>query len=168
MNENRAEELLRTSEFGILSMVYGDGTEKEAYGVPVNFVWDEANHIYIHCALSGKKLDAIKANPNVSFCIVGHVHLLQEKFSTEFESLIIKGKAQIGVPEDEKRKALRMLIAKLCPDDRKTAGTKTYEGSEKMAEAGFTIGEQYIERSFPRTEIIRITILSASGKSRLA
>lgn len=168
MSETRAHELLRTSEFGILSMVCGDDFHKEAYGIPVNFVWDGDDYIYVHCATVGKKLDAVASNPEVSFCVVGYVRLMPERFSTEFESLVIKGEAQVGVPEEEKRKALRMLIAKLCPKDKNTAGVTAYPGAEKFAAAGYTAGEQYIEKNSARTQIIRIKILAASGKSRIA
>ena len=47
MDEERAIELLRESEYGVLSMVDTDGS---AYGVPLNYVWDGGQSIYIHCA----------------------------------------------------------------------------------------------------------------------
>ena len=56
MDEDRARELLRTSEYGVLSMADTDGT---GYGIPVNYVWDGADSIYIHCAPEGHKLDAL-------------------------------------------------------------------------------------------------------------
>lgn len=46
MDETRALELLRTSEYGVLSMVADGG----GYGIPINFVWDGKDSIYIHCA----------------------------------------------------------------------------------------------------------------------
>ncbi len=65
LEESRAEELLKSGEYGILSMVTPEG---EGYGIPLNYVWDEdLNSIYIHCAPEGKKLKCIAQNPNVSF-----------------------------------------------------------------------------------------------------
>ena len=48
LDEARAFEILKEGEFGILSMrtEEGDG----AYGIPINYVWDRGNSIYIHCA----------------------------------------------------------------------------------------------------------------------
>lgn len=92
MDEARAIELLSTSEYGVLSMVDKDGT---AYGVPLNYVWDGKNSIFIHCAPVGHKLEALEKNPNVSFCIVGDVKLLPGKFTTEYESVVLKGVADI-------------------------------------------------------------------------
>ena len=97
MDEARAIELLSTSEYGVLSMVDKDGT---AYGVPLNYVWDGKNSIFIHCAPVGHKLEALEKNPNVSFCIVGDIKLLPGKFTTEYESIA----------------ALLKLVDKLSPD----------------------------------------------------
>lgn len=59
LDEARAFEILKEGEFGILSMrtEEGDG----AYGIPINYVWDRGNSIYIHCAPVGRKLRCIDA-----------------------------------------------------------------------------------------------------------
>ena len=51
LNETRAFEILKEGEYGILSMQSenGDG----AYGIPLSYVWDRGNSIYIHCAPVG-------------------------------------------------------------------------------------------------------------------
>ena len=61
MDEQRALELLRDGEYGVLSMVADDA----GYGIPVNFVWDGDHSVYIHCAPEGRKLQAIE---HVSIC----------------------------------------------------------------------------------------------------
>ena len=69
-------------------MVDKDGT---AYGVPLNYVWDGKNSIFIHCAPVGRKLEALEKNPNVSFCIVGAVKLLPGKFTTRIMKASFEG-----------------------------------------------------------------------------
>ena len=65
-NDNkRIYEILKEGEYGILSMVADNGDN--AYGVPLNYVWDRGNSIYIQCSPVGKKLRCIDANHNVSF-----------------------------------------------------------------------------------------------------
>ena len=56
MDEVRARELLRDSEYGVLSMIDENGIP---YGIPVNHVWNGEDSIYIHCAPEGFKLRAI-------------------------------------------------------------------------------------------------------------
>ena len=144
MDEARAIELLSTSEYGELSMVDKDGT---AYGVPLNYVWDGKNSIFIHCAPVGHKLEALEKNPNVSFCIVGDVKLLPGKFTTEYESVVLKGVAHIHLSPEERMAALLKLVDKLSPDFKE-------------------LGAKYSKMSFHRVNIIRVDFTEYSGKCK--
>ncbi len=73
-----ATQLLAEGEYGVLSTA---GTDGQAYGVPLNYVYKN-NCLYFHCALEGHKLDNIKANNKVSFCVVGRARVLPDKFTT--------------------------------------------------------------------------------------
>lgn len=143
LDEAKAISLLRNGEYGVLSMM----TDNGGYGIPVNFVWDEKNSIYIHCAPEGRKLKAIRENPNVSLCIIGKVHLLPNKFTTEYESAMFFGKARVNLSNEEKMKALHLLIDKLSSDFK-------------------DIGAKYAEKSFHRVEIIRVDFEEFSGKQK--
>lgn len=144
MDEARAIELLSTSEYGVLSMVDKDGI---AYGVPLNYVWDGKNSIFIHCAPVGRKLEALEKNPNVSFCIVGDVKLLPGKFTTEYESVVLKGVAHIHLSPEERMAALLKLVDKLSPDFKE-------------------LGAKYSKMSFHRVNIIRVDFSEYSGKCK--
>jgi len=144
MTEERALELLRTSEYGVLSMVDTDGS---GYGVPLNYVYDGQNSIYIHCAPVGHKLLALEKNPQVSFCIIGNVHLLPRNFTTEYESVLLRGTAHVHLSPEEMMQALHLLVDKLAPDFRE-------------------LGYKYSEKSFHRVNIIRIDFTEFSGKCK--
>ena len=45
LDEDKALNLLENGGYGVLSMVSPQG---DAYGIPVNFVWDGKESIYIH------------------------------------------------------------------------------------------------------------------------
>lgn len=143
LDEARAIELLRESEFGVLSMV----SEGGGYGIPVNFVWDGKSSIFIHCAPEGRKLRALKDNPNVSLCVIGRVHLLPRNFTTEYESAIFFGKARVDLTDDEKMDALHLLIDKLSPEFKE-------------------LGDTYAHKSFHRVEIICVDLSAFSGKRK--
>lgn len=64
LEELPARILLETGEFGILS-IYSE--EEGVYGLPVNYVWDGNDAIYLHCAPEGRKLNIIKKSNQVSF-----------------------------------------------------------------------------------------------------
>lgn len=144
MDESRAIELLRESEYGVLSMVDTDGT---AYGIPLNYVWDGDHSIYIHCAPEGHKLQALEQHPGVSFCIIGKVNLLPRNFTTEYESVILRGEAHIHLSPEEMMHALHLLVDKLSPDFK-------------------AIGYKYSEKSFHRVNIIRVDFTEFSGKCK--
>lgn len=144
LEEQEAQQLLRESEYGVLSMVDTDGS---GYGVPLNYVWNGDDVLYVHCAPQGHKLQALARNAAVSFCVVGGVKLMPASFTTEYKSVILKGTTTIDLPDDEKRHALHLLIEKLSPND-------------------LEIGAKYIEKSFHRVKVMRITVHSYSAKRK--
>ncbi len=144
LDETSAVALLANGEFGILSMICGGN---EAYGIPINYVWNKQNTLYLHCAPEGKKLKCIDQNNTVSFCIVGRTNVISNKFTTEYESVILQGKASRNLNEDERRSALFLFLDKYSPEDK-------------------NVGTKYVENSFHRTEIIKLEIESWSGKCK--
>ncbi|WP_018462236.1 pyridoxamine 5'-phosphate oxidase family protein [Segatella paludivivens] len=144
MDEDRAMELLKNSEYGVLSMIDENGLP---YGIPLNYVWDGNSSIYIHCAPEGHKLNGLEKYPNVSFCIVGNVNLLPDKFTTEYESVLLKGVAHINLTPEERMAALLTLVDKLSSDFKE-------------------LGAKYSQKSFHRVNIIRIDFTEFSGKCK--
>ncbi|MBR2146021.1 MAG: pyridoxamine 5'-phosphate oxidase family protein [Muribaculaceae bacterium] len=144
LDEARAREILASAEYGILSMIDLDG---KPYGVPLNFVWDGDDAIYIHCAPEGKKIDILECHDRVSFCVVGDVNLKPSQFTTEYESVILDCEATICTSEEERVYALELLLRKLSPHD-------------------VEIGMKYALKSLHRTCIVRLDILTWSGKAK--
>ena len=86
-----AEKILREGIFGVLSLSGDDGY---CYGVPINYAVED-NKIYFHSAKSGHKLDAIKNNDKVSFCVVDKHEVVAEEFTSYFTSVIAFGRIKI-------------------------------------------------------------------------
>lgn len=135
-------ELLKGGEYGILSTI---GENGYPYGVPVNYVYID-NAIYFHCAVEGKKLDNLRNDNKVSFCVVGETCILPEQFSTKYESVIIFGRAN-EIYDDEKNMAMLEILNKY---------SKEY--LEK--------GKQYIKNADAKVKVIKINIEHISGKAR--
>ena len=144
LTEAEARKLLAYGEYGILSMIRPDGTP---YGIPINYVWDGESYIYLHCAPEGEKLRSLACCPDVSFCVVGHTHVMSRQFTTGYESIVLTCRAVVGLPAEERMHALHLLLAKYSPDDQET-------------------GKRYAEKSFHRTEIIRLEVKRFSGKCK--
>lgn len=142
----RITELLINSEYGFLSL--GTSENGYAYGIPISYAYEEeSNSLYFHCAPEGQKLDEIGRNNKVSFCVVGKTHPIANQFTTLYESVITFGDAITDLPDDEKRKALRLLVKKYST------------GFEEIA-------EQYMDKSWNRTSTFKIKIKHITGKAK--
>ena len=142
ISAEQAMQILSQGEFGVLSTV---DAENQPYGVPVNYALVN-NCIEFHCATSGHKIDNIKHNDKVSFCVVGKTRVLPSEFATEYESAIVFGTIS-ELAGSAKRDALVFLISKYSPDH---------------IEAGM----EYIERLITKTGVYSISISEISGKAR--
>jgi nitroimidazol reductase NimA-like FMN-containing flavoprotein (pyridoxamine 5'-phosphate oxidase superfamily) len=141
LDNDMSVELIKNGEYGILSTVGEDGYP---YGVPVNYIYID-NVIYFHCAVEGQKLENIKNNDKVSFCVVGKTEVVPEKFTSRYESIIAFGKAEQASGE-ECFKAFLGILEKYSP-----------QYLEK--------GREYIKNAETRTKIIKITIEHMTGKA---
>jgi nitroimidazol reductase NimA-like FMN-containing flavoprotein (pyridoxamine 5'-phosphate oxidase superfamily) len=142
ISENEARSILEKGEFGVLSTVSSEG---QPYGVPISYCYT-GDVIYFHCAIEGHKLENLRANNRVSFCVVGKTELLPEKFATTYESAIVFGKA-FELTGDEKHTGLLEIVKKYSP--------------------GFiNEGLQYIKNAFDKAKVYKVVIESFTGKSR--
>lgn len=140
-----AKALLASAPYGVLATVGEDCEGREAYAIPLSYVVD-GDSLYFHCALEGRKLDNLRANPRVSFCVVGRTKTLPGEFATEYESAVVSGRATI-VDGDEKQAALLQLLEKYSPNF-------------------IPQGIKYIAGKTAQTTVVRIAIEHLSGKAR--
>ncbi|MBQ9255244.1 MAG: pyridoxamine 5'-phosphate oxidase family protein [Bacteroidales bacterium] len=144
LSEQRAKEIIETMEYGFLAMIDKEGLP---YCIPLNYAYDGKNSFYVHCAKEGRKIDALKTNPLCTFTIVGNTKPLPDKFTTEYESVILQCNANINLSDEEKYLGHDVFIQKYCPNFLEQ-------------------GRVYAQKSFHRMEIIRFDILQISGKAK--
>lgn len=137
-----ASKLLASCSYGVLATVGGDG---QPYAIPLSYVFHD-NCIYFHCALEGQKLDNIRANPRVSFCVVGQTKILPNQFATEYESAVAFGVAE-EIHDSDKKEALFRILEKYSP--------------EFIAQ-----GTKYIAGKFDKTTVVKIAVTHLTGKAR--
>ena len=142
ITKEEAIALLNKAEYGVLSTVNENG---KPYGVPLNFCIIDLC-IYFHCAIEGQKIDNIKQNKSVSFCVVGNTEILPDKFGTKYESVIVSGGVE-EVFDINKQIALKGLLQKYSPEF-------------------FDKGLKYIEDLGEKTRVFKITINKLTGKAR--
>jgi nitroimidazol reductase NimA-like FMN-containing flavoprotein (pyridoxamine 5'-phosphate oxidase superfamily) len=115
------ERILREETLGYLGLSM-DGMP---YVVPLNYGYVEGK-ILFHCALTGKKLDYLKANPQVCFAVgrqSGRVvrHPQGALCHAENDSVICYGTARIVEGVEERRDALTAFNRCLQPDAEEIA-----------------------------------------------
>lgn len=145
-DKSRIQELLETSEFGFLNI----GIEENgyAYGLPISYSLDiDTNTLYFHSALEGLKLDILTKNNKVSFCVVGKTEPIANKFTTLYESVLVFGKINLQLTDDEKRHSLRLLVKKYSPQ---------FEN----------LGENYMNNSWDRTFCFKLEIEHITAKAK--
>ena len=139
-----AEEILIKGQTGVLAV---SGDNDYPYALPLNFVYEE-DKIYFHCARSGHKLDAIRRNGKVSFCVIDADQVVPEEFATDYRSAIAFGMAKEVEDDDDKIHALRLLNKKYAP---------------LLPEKG----EEAIQKDWKFVCVIRIDVEHLTGKESI-
>ncbi len=134
--------LLETETRGVLS-VQGDGGYP--YGMPMNHYYHAADGaIYFHCGKSGHRLDSLKVNDKVSFCVYDRGEHHEGEWALTVKSVVVFGTISII-------------------DDRQTIEDIATRLSRK-----FTQDEAYIRNEIERyaagTLLLRLEIEHICGK----
>ena len=137
-------EMLEKETHGVLALCGADG---QPYALPTGYAF-AGDCLYFHSAPAGKKLSIIAENTLASFCIVGMDEIVPEKLTTYYKSLIIEGTMEIVQDEKEKRRGLQLIGEKYAPDDPQRL-------------------EREIEKSFPRVQLLKLTIRHMTGKQSI-
>ena len=141
--EEDAIRLLKDGEYGVLATYGEDGWP---YGVPISYVYDDKK-IYFHGAQTGHKIENLRCCERVSFTVVGDTHVLQEIYSTAYQSAIAFGVVRAVEDGQEKIKALVKLAEKYCYDNIERA-------------------RPYAEKSLGNVGVYCMEIVHVTGKRR--
>ncbi len=116
LSREESMELLKTETRGVMSVQGDDGYP---YGFPINHYYDEeANRIYIHGASFGHRVDAVKRDPKVSYCVFGQDTQKEGDWAKYVKSVIVFGKAELIEDQDEVIRISRKLCDKFpCPPE---------------------------------------------------
>ena len=130
-------------EYATIAMIDTDGSP---YCLPISIARDGDN-IYFHSAKEGHKISALKNAPDICMSCVGDTCRAEDKFTTEFESAIIRGNTEEVLDDAEKIHALKLICQRHTPSNMHNF-------------------EQAIEKSLSRTGVWKIRIREISGKRK--
>lgn len=106
----QVENLLKQSDYGVLSVIGDNGYP---YGVPVNYAYVDGKLYFHSTAHESHKLDAIRQNSRVCFTVVSTHDIVLDALSTNYESVIVFGKARILEGSFEKAEAMSKMMSVL-------------------------------------------------------
>ncbi len=149
MDEQWALGVMRQAPY--ITVSFTDAVGKP-YGLPLSLASADGAHWYFHCALEGKKLDAIKAHPEVCLSAVSRctptVGPKDGDFTIQYKSAVAFGKAELVEDDKEKVHGLRLI-------------------SERFLPGHMDAFDSSVARSLGRTAVVRITLTeSAVGKRK--
>ncbi len=108
-SRSEMEEIISRSTVCRLAMTDGD----RPYLVPLCFGYRNGS-LFFHSALQGRKVDILKRNPNVCFAFdIDQEVTAAERacgWSIRYRSVVGFGKARMVEEEDDKRKALEIIM----------------------------------------------------------
>ena len=110
----KINEILNTEKRGVLSVIGDNGYP---YGLPVNYWYDEeSGYIYFHSGKNGHKVDALKADNRVSFCVYDKGYKNEGEWALNISSVIVFGKIHIVNDFEKALKIYRSLSLKFTSD----------------------------------------------------
>lgn len=143
LSEEESVRLLTSATAGVLSLVGDNGYP---YGVPLSHVYSRGK-LYFHSALSGHKVDAVRACDKASFTVIAGDDVKPSEFTTYFRSVVCFGRVRLIEDEAEKMVALRELGARFNPNE------------EELSEE--------IRKGFARLVMIEFAIEHMTGKEAI-
>lgn len=142
------DDIIRRGECLHLGLRDGDGV----YVVPLSygFAWEEDRRaFYFHGAGAGKKLELIREDPRVSFCITLEHGVIPGEtagnYSFAYESVMGTGRIEVLEDPGEKRRGLACLFSHYAPEQE------------------FTSPDRVVEN----TAVLRLLVEEISGKHRM-
>lgn len=108
-------EILKNQPRGVLSVIGDDGYP---YGTPINQFYNEDDgKIYFHSGRRGHRIDAFRADPKASFCILDPGTKPEGEWYLRFRSVIVFGRIE-EVTDHEKALDISRRLSDKFTDDK--------------------------------------------------
>ena len=143
LSTEECKNILQEQKRGVLSVITEDGYP---YGMPINHYYDEENNcIWMHGGKSGHKIDCLKENNRVSYCVYDEGYRNEKEWWLNIRSVIVFGRMEMIDDYDTVIDIARKLSYRFTEDE-------TYIQDE-------------IAKSAKGTLLLKLNIEHMSGKS---
>lgn len=108
-------EILKNEKRGVLSV---NGDDGYPYGMPMNHFYNEEDgKIYFHGGKAGHKIDSLRNNDKVSFCVYDQGYHVEDDWALRVKSVIVFGRVEFVDDYDRTIEISRKLSYKFINDD---------------------------------------------------
>lgn len=113
VSDEECVRILKEVPRGVMA-VYGE--DGYPYAFPLDFIYDEeSGKLYFHCAKEGHKLDAIRKNNHVSFCVMNEGFKKPGEWAWNITSVILFGRIREVTDPKGAEERIRKLGLKYYP-----------------------------------------------------
>ena len=114
LSKEQIDRILVNEKRGVLSV---HGENGYPYGLPINYWYDpETGNIYFHSGKKGHKIDAIRGNNKVSFCVYDGGYRKDDHWSLNISSVIVFGTLHLVPDGETANRVYRQLSLKFTND----------------------------------------------------
>jgi len=115
LTQEECVEILKNEVRGVLSV---NGDDGYPYGSPINHWYDpESGCIYFHGGMTGHKIDAMKRDSKVSFCVYDQGYREEGDWALNIKSVIVFGRVEFLTDPEEVDRVCMELSHKFVTDD---------------------------------------------------
>ncbi len=115
LTDNDCISILKSEKRGVLSV---NGDNGYPYGSPINHYYNEDDgKIYFHCGKVGHRLDSLKNDDKVSFCVYDSGYRKEGQWQFNVKSVIVFGRIEIVDDKDRIVDIATKLSHKFTQDD---------------------------------------------------
>lgn len=114
LQKDECIDILKKEKRGVLSV---NGENGYPYGMPMNHFYNEEDgKIYFHCGNVGHRLDSLRSDNKVSFCVYDNGYRQEGEWALNIKSVIVFGKIEIINDLDKTVDISRKLSYKFTSD----------------------------------------------------
>ena len=106
LTQQECYDILKSCTSGVLAV---SGDKNYPYAVPLSYVFSDGK-IYFHCAKQGYKLDCIRKNNKVSFCVMDEGYTEGDDWALNIKSVITFGRIRFFSYDEEPEKVREICI----------------------------------------------------------
>jgi nitroimidazol reductase NimA-like FMN-containing flavoprotein (pyridoxamine 5'-phosphate oxidase superfamily) len=131
LSKEECVEILKETKRGVLSV---NGNEGYPYGMPINHYYRECDgKIYFHGGKAGHRVDALKNDGRVCFCVYSDPIEVKGQWYSDFKSVIVFGTAKAIDDYDRMVQISRELSYKFTQDEEYIANEIERSGPGTLA-----------------------------------